>query len=112
MMTRLSLFLLLLAVVLSVKASAVADGKNENVRQDTTLPQTAQREVERRPLTDDAAWPLHADASCFAIHAYRVQREFAGSDAVFPAGQETCVPASRFKVRNALTPWIDPEPGK
>lgn len=45
---------------------------------------------------------------CAYIRAYRVRREYKGSDVVMPAGQTTCLPSSRFNIRSAVMTQTEP----
>lgn len=49
---------------------------------------------------------------CAYIRAYRVRREYKGSDVVIPAGQTTCLPSSRFNIRSAVMTQTESSPVK
>jgi hypothetical protein len=56
--------------------------------------------------------PQTEEKFCAYIRAYRVRREYKGSDVVIPAGQTTCLPSSRFNIRSAVMTQTEPSPGK
>jgi len=49
---------------------------------------------------------------CTYIRAYRVRREYKGSDSVTLAGYTTCVPSTRFEFRSAVITHTEPSLNK